>query len=154
MRAVAEGMAAAIFAEPGAEVLEANSEFDREPLKFGSAGELASYIEARLAQANGAAILFVRYPDMGGRAVQQRIDLQPGSVPGHTHRTTWEGWGLISVQLYAPGTPGAQSRITANSERRALEWAPTYPRLEPPGTWHWPAVARHARRLQRALRKL
>ena len=148
-----DAVAAAVFGAPGAQVLEAHSDFDREPRAFQNEGELVSYIRERISKPRGSASVFVLYPDMGGRAARETIHLKPGSVASHTHRFTWQGWGLISVVLERGDQPGTRSRVAANSETRARKWAPTYPQMEPPETWNWKAVERHARRLQHVLRK-
>ncbi|MCU1251972.1 MAG: hypothetical protein JWQ49_5001 [Edaphobacter sp.] len=84
---------AAVFEKPGAQVLEAYSEFDKEPRQFRSAPALVECIKERLLSPLGGAFFFVIYPDMGGRAVRKTIHLDPAKVPGHPIRYTWEGWG-------------------------------------------------------------
>jgi len=144
-------LAAAVFDKPDPWVAEAYSDFDAEPLLFGSANELVSFARRRLAVPKGLAFFFLVYPDMQGRAVRETIRLKPRSVPGHKLRYTWQGWGLISVQL----TPDPlRSRVAANSLARALKWQSTYPSLDPPSTWDWRAVASHTRRLQRVLKSV
>ncbi|WMD22080.1 hypothetical protein RAS12_06820 [Achromobacter seleniivolatilans] len=141
-------LADAIFAKPGAQVLEAYSALDCEPMQFASADALAAFIEEKIAAARGMAYFYVVYPDMLGRACRKTIHLKPDAVPGHTLRYTWEGWGLISVQVQAAGI-----RISANSETRANTWVPQYPEFDPPDTWNWRAVGSHVRRLQRVVKK-
>lgn len=148
-----EAIGAAVFAKSGAQVLEAYSEFDQEPQQFHSAENLVEFIKLKLSVPRGTAFFFVIYPDMGGRAVKETIHIDSDKVPGHALRYTWQGWGLISVILQNGDGPNRVSRISANSEKRAEKWAPTYPELEPPATWNWKAVASHERRLQRVLRK-
>lgn len=122
----------AVFVKPDAWVVEAYSEFDQKPRRFRSASDLSKYIRSKLIQPKGLAFVFVTYPDMGGRAARQTIKLKPGSVPGHKRRYTWQGWGLISIQLQCGDNSDAISRVTANSEKRALKWQSTYPELDPP----------------------
>ena len=143
-------LAAAVFQEPDPWVAEAYSAYDAEPLVFRSAGDMADYAQRRLALPKGYASFFLRYPDMRGRAVPETIRLDPGSVPGHRLRHTWQGWGLISLQLAGAAH---ECRVSSNSLQRALAWASTYSAFDPPDTWDWKAVARHTRRLQRALKK-
>jgi len=144
-----ESLAKAIFDRPNPWVAEAYSAYDQEPLVFCSAEELSSYFGATLARPKEHAFVLVVYPDMNGRAVREAIRLKPGSVPGHTSRYTWHGWGLISVQLSREGS--IRSRIAANSQARAEKWAPTYPGWDPPSTWNWKQVGSHVRRLRRIL---
>jgi hypothetical protein len=144
-------LAAAVFDKPDPWVGEAYSEYDAEPLLFGSENEMASFARRKLAVPKGLAFFFVVYPDMRGRAVRETIRLKPKSVSGHELRYTWQGWGLISVQFAADPL---RSRVAANSLARALKWQSTYPSLDPPGTWDWKAVASHARRLQLVLKSV
>lgn len=147
-----ESLATAIFDRPNPWVAEAFSAYDQDPLVFSSTDELSRYFKEILATPKGHAFVFVLYPDMNGRAAREVIRLTPGSVPGHTKRYTWQGWGLIAVQLYRDGN--IRSRITANSQARAEKWASTYPEWEQPGTWNWRLVGSHARRLRRVLSKI
>jgi hypothetical protein len=144
-------MAAAVFARPDPWVSEAYSAFDVEPRQFSSTDELADYIRTTVAEPRGLAYFFVLYPDMAGRAVRETIRLKPGSVPGHKLRYTWQGWGLISVQLVRDDQLDYPSRVSANSLARAEKWASTKPSWDLPSTWNWKAVTSHARRLQRVL---
>jgi len=149
-----ELIAAAVFSKPGAEVLEAYSDYDREPLEFRSATELADYAKEKVLKQRALAFVFVRYPDMRGTAILETIHLRPGAVANHKRRYTWQGWGLISVQLQDGGSPHPPSRVSANSKARALKWAPTQPEWAAPTTWDWSAVQRHTGRLQRVLNKV
>ena len=144
------GLAAAVFDKPAPWVAEAYSDYDAEPLRFRSGDEMASYAQRKLAVPRGLAFLFVVYPDMRGRAVRETIRLKPGSAPGHELRYTWQGWGLISIQLSR--SDQMRSRVASNSLARALKWESTYPNLDLPSTWDWKAVASHTRRLERALK--
>lgn len=146
-----ETLANAVFAKPEAWVAEEYSEFDEEALTFLEAESLAGYLRARLSSPKGYAAIVVTYPDMGACALRRLIRLEPGSVPGHTHRTAWEGWGVIVIQLRRGQLP---SRVAANSRKRAELWAKSYPDLGSPDAWNWKAVESHARRLQRVLRRL
>ena len=148
--AAIDAVATALFDKPNPWVAEAYSAYDVEPLLFASSDEVAKYARSVLAQPRGLAFLFVVYPDMNGRAVRETIRLDPKHVPGHKLRYTWQGLGLISVQL---AREGIRSRVAANSQARAKKWAPTYPDWEGPGAWNWKAVASHTRRLQRVLKR-
>ena len=101
---------------------------------------------------DGYVHLAVRYPDMAGRITKIRIRLDPSKCDGHTYRYKAQGWGLIWVYLKLSSAGGLESFISANSEKRAVAWGPTYPDMEAPSTWEWPSVARHLRRLRRALK--
>ena len=148
--AAIDAVAAAVFRAPDPWVAEAYSAYDKEPLFFSSKDELASYFRITLAEPQGHAFVFVVYPDMKGRAVRETIKLKPGSVPGYSTRYTWQGWGLISIQLYREGS--IRSRVSPNSQGRAEKWASTYPEWDGPSAWNWEVVGRHARRLQRVLK--
>lgn len=149
-----DAIASAVFEKPGALVLEAYSDLDKEPRQFASAQEFAHHVKDKISRPRESAFVFVVYPDMAGRAVRKTIHLDPAKVPGHSVRYTWEGWGLISIHLERGDAPRTTSRVAANSAKRAAKWASTYPDWEPPSTWNWKAVESHARRLQRVLKNL
>jgi hypothetical protein len=151
--AVVDAVAAGVFAKPDPFVVEAYSTPDREPLSFASPAELANYVKAQISHPRGLAFVFVVYPDMGGRPVRKTIHLDPKHCPGRKLRYTWDGWGLISVQLYGSEQYGL-SRVVANSAARANAWASTYPDWNAPDSWNWKAVESHTRRLQRILKKV
>jgi hypothetical protein len=146
-----ETLANAVFAKPDPWVAEHYSEFDEEALRFVTAESLAGYLRAKLSSPTAYAAIVVTYPDMGACALRRLIHLKPESVPGHTHRTVWEGWGVIVIELHRGQVP---SRVTVNSRKRAAAWALTYPNLGSPDAWNWKAVESHSRRLQRVLRRL
>jgi hypothetical protein len=146
-------LAEAVFSVDNPQVVEAYSEYDLEPISFNSSLELAHYIKKKLSLPKGLAYIFVVYPDMKGQAVKKSIELNPLKVPNHKFRYTWEGWGLISIQLASPEV-NIISSVDANTEVRALKWAATYPDFEPPSLWNWEAVKKHKNRLQRVLKKL
>ena len=145
-------LAEAIFAVENPQVVEAYSECDREPLSFGSASELAFYIEQKLTLSKILVHIFVVYPDMQGGAVKKRIELNQSKMPEHKFRYTWEGWGLISIQLSPPQSKLASS-VSANTEARALKWAPNYSEYGSPSAWNWAAVKKHQNKLQRVLKR-
>jgi len=146
-------LADAVFAVDNPQVVEAYSEYDLEPVSFSSAQELAHYVKQKLSIPKGLAYIFVVYPDMEGQAVRKAIELNSSKVPNHKVRYTWQGWGLISIQVASPEL-GITSNVSANTEGRALKWAATYPELEPPSAWNWSYVKKHKSRLQRVLKKL
>jgi hypothetical protein len=146
-------IAAGVFAKSDPLVVEAYSEPDRKPLGFSTATELATYINTHIAEPRGLAFVFVVYPDMRGRPIRKTIHLDPKHCPGEKFRYTWDGWGLISIQLYGADR-SRMSRIAANSAARARAWASTYPEWNSPEEWNWKAVESHTRRLQRILKKV
>ena len=150
---VVDAVAAAVFAKPGPVVVEAYSAPDQEPLRFEAERELADYIKAEVSQPRGLAHVLVGYPDMGGTPVRRTIHLDPRHCPGHTLRYAWNGWGMISVQLYGEAQY-RRSRVAALSRARASATAPAHPEWGSPDAWNWKAVASHTRRLQRVLAKV
>jgi hypothetical protein len=146
-------VAQAIFAKGGPTVAEAYSEFGCEPRRFACARELCAYALERRQVPSGSVHLAIHYPEASGRMLLKRISLDPSACNGFTHRFTHEGWGLIWVHLHLAGSGSVGSFISANSQTRAEKWATTYPELDPPMTWFWPAVASHARRLTRVLKQ-
>lgn len=150
--AAIQAIADAIFKERPSTVVEAYSGFGQEPCTFDSAQELLAYADARRGTPAGSVHIAVHYPDMAGRVACTRVALDPDKCDGHSFRFTADGWGLVFVYLQLrAGTP--ESFVSANTEKRAHAWAATFPELDAPATWNWPAVARHSRRLQRALRQ-
>ncbi|MFN0162678.1 MAG: hypothetical protein ACKVQQ_15710 [Burkholderiales bacterium] len=147
-------IANAIFEIPQAWVAELSSDFDLPARRFEDAAELVAYLADRLARRRGAVALAVTYPDMLGHAESQLIQLTPGSVPGHSFRYTWEGWGLIIVHLSSGDDPNDPCRVSANSLSRALRWEATKPGMAPVASWDWKCAARHERRLKRVLDKV
>lgn len=146
-----ETLAFAIF-EPGeVTVVEAYSTFGGELISFRSHQELAEYVRAQRDAPGQSAHVAIRYRDMGGDLLRLRQPLDPMKSQGHTYRYSAAGWGLIWVRLEWRQSP-AGSFISANSEKRAMAWAPTHPELGAPEQWNWAAVSRHLRRLRRVLK--
>ena len=146
-------IAEAVFARPDPIVVEAYSELGQVPRSFSSVSQLSSYIRAQVSRPKGLAFISVVYPDMGGVPTRRKINLDPRQCAGNTERYTWDGFGLISIQLQNSDGPMSSSRVSANSQARATAWASTYPEWQQPGGWNWKAVASHTRRLQRVLNK-
>jgi hypothetical protein len=142
-------LANAIFAKRGARVMELESGLDCLPIEFLTATSLAEYVRRALRTAAARAQLVVHYPDMGGRPLLERVELDPALVPGHTHRYTWSGLGLIHVQLAAD----APAHVTANALAHPDEHADS-DRSSGSGDWDLAAVQRHEKRLQRVLRQV
>jgi hypothetical protein len=144
-------LSTAIFAKREVFVAEAYSAFGMEPIQFEAPEALLRY-GANNGQVSCELVhLVVCYPDMLGRVVRKRIDLNPEECAGHRFRYTYEGWGLIWVHLEMSAESPVGSFVAANSQKRAEKWAPTNSVIDAPGTWCWPAVGRHSRRLERAL---
>jgi hypothetical protein len=142
----------AIFDENPSAVIEAYSALGQPARVFSSSQELCAYAEARRNSDERSVHIAVHYPDMAGRVVNTRLALDPARCAGHTYRFRADGWGLIQVYLQL-GSGSLGSFVSANSEKRANAWAATIPDLDPPAVWDWPAVARHLRRLRRALKQ-
>lgn len=144
-------VADAIFGERPSVVVEAYSDLSRAPRAFESTQELCAYATAQRDLPDGSVHVAVHYPDMAGKIVKARVALDPQKCDGHSYRYKAEGWGLIWVHLQLRPSI-LESSISANSEKRANAWALTFPELESPAAWNWPSVARHLRRLRRALK--
>ena len=88
-------------------------------------------------------------PSTGPEPTRRRIELQPGTVEGASHRFALEAWGLI--QLLAGGVRDQRierSRLAHNSEARARAWeATSADRFGPVGAWDWVALGHLAARL-------
>jgi hypothetical protein len=142
----------ALFESGQPVVFESYSAYDTHLKSFASATDLAAYIDRKLKQQGGVALLAVQYPEALGQVQTATINLRPETCAGATWRETVEGWGLIQVQLKGNGDGTSQCRIAVNSEARANAWSQTYPQFGPPSRWNWKVVERHARRLVRVLR--
>ena len=149
--AAIEAIAKAIFAESPSTVTEAYSAPGQNLRAFQSSEELCAYTLARRNSPDGSVHLAVHYPDMAGEVTQSYVPLDPLKCGGNNYRYRVDGWGLVWVYLQLRPT-GLASFMSANSEKRAVAWAATFPELEPPSIWEWSAVARHLRRLRRALK--
>jgi hypothetical protein len=147
-----ENFAAAVFDKSNPLVLEAYSEFDKDPLQFVSKNELVQHINDRLSVPHRTAHFFVTYPDMLGYPIKRTIHLDQKRVRGGKVRHTWGGWGLISVIIENEETPTRKSHVAANSEARANMCCDIHPELPLPSSWNWQAVGSHLRRLQRVLK--
>ena len=141
----------AVFSKPNPLVVEAYSDYDKEPREFGSSRELIEYTNQKLLVPKTHIHLFLVYPDMGGEIRKRRIQLNSEKAQGHTFRYTWDGWGMISIQLH-PGSPQL-SGVNANSESRAQKWFKTSPEFGAIEAWNWRVVESHKRRLQRVFKK-
>ena len=141
----------AIFEPAQPTVVEAYSAFEAEPRVFRSATELIRYVHDQRTLPGSSAHFAVHYLDMAGAILQSRVALDPAKCDGHSYRYKTEGWGLIWVLLqWQPSR--VESFISANSQKRAAAWAPTYPEWGSPAEWDWTAVGRHLRRLRRVLK--
>ena len=152
--AAIDAISAAVFAKPDPFVVEAYSESHHTPRQFTAPEAMASYAKEQVTRPNGLAFFFVVYPDMGGSPIQKTIQLDPQNCSGQRLRYTWDGWGLISIQLRRGDDPNCRSHISVNSDKRANAWASTFPDWKAPDTWNWKAIASHTRRLQRVLKKV
>jgi len=140
-------MADAVFSKPDVWVAEAYSSYDARPQVFESSSDLRAYLSSGVSGPKGSAFVFIVYPDMKGKAEPKEIVLDPKRVKNGSKRFTWDGFGLISLQLHAHDeTLGG---VSANSEKRALKWAATHPEWASPNTWNWKAVTAHQMRLHR-----
>lgn len=146
-----KAIAEAIFRERPLTVIEAYSAPEQELRTFQSPEELFAYALARRDTPGGSIHVAVHYPDMAGRLARTHVSLDPLKCNGRTYRYRVDGWGLVWVYLQLRPA-SLDSFVSANSEKRALAWAATLPELDPPSIWHWPAVARHLRRLRRVLK--
>lgn len=70
-----------------------------ELLRFTDQPALEQYIGSELAAGRIHANLALHYPDTGGLAVQERIDLNSPAANGASWRYAIGGWGLIQLQI-------------------------------------------------------
>ncbi len=149
-----EALVQAVFDHGPVTVVEAYSAFDSPLQYFAKPDDLLGYVETNAVAPNTTVHVAIHYPNMGGRLTTRRIELNQSKVPHAAYRYAIEGWGLIWIYLDLSDSPKLAPFVSANSESRALKWQQTYPDLDPPTHWCWPAVETHARRLRRVLRNV
>lgn len=143
-----------VFANDTPTVMEKYSDYDATPRRFSTHDDVLTFAETEVSKPAGAVSIAIHYPDMRGRLAVTRISLNPEACQGATYRFCCEGWGVIYAYLPVAEPVGIAPFISANSEKRAMAWASTYPKWDSPASWDWGAVNRHLRRLRRALRQV
>lgn len=144
----------AIFAVERPEVYEAYSAYGREPQRFASAEQLDALILGGRPDGGARLDFAIWYPSCGGRVEMERIRLDPESCGGNTFRYSIGGWGIFRLQFDFARDPLVECRVAVNSHKRAATWEAHYPEWLSVGTWNWPVVEKHERRLLRKLRSL
>jgi hypothetical protein len=144
----------AVFATGTPTVMENYSAYEAAPLTFATHTDVLKFAEVESSKRAGAVSIAIHYPDMQGRLGITRVSLNPATCQGATYRFCCEGWGVIHAYLPVAMPVGVAPFVSANSEKRAMTWASTYPDWDPPHTWDWQSVSRHLRRLRRALRQV
>lgn len=145
---------AAVFADGEPIVSEAWSDFDAAAKIFPTLDCLRGDIQSRPGQKRTCFQYAIHYPEAGGFVVEKRVELEPGTAEGHTHRFTMEGWGLIYLRLKDKGLEGIECGVTAPSRERAGEEADACEHLGTPDLWDWELVERQAGRLRGFIEKL
>jgi hypothetical protein len=143
-----------VFATGKPTVMENYSAYEAPPLVFTNHTDVLSFAEAESSKHAGAVSIAIHYPDMQGRLGVTRVSLNPEMCQGATYRFCCEGWGVIYTFLPVAAPVGIAPFVSANSEKRAMSLASTYPEWGSPQMWDWTAVSRHLRRLRRALRQV
>ena len=143
-----------VFSSDTPIVMEKYSGYDATPRRFSTHHDVLAFAETEASKPAGAVSIAIHYPDMRGRLAVTRISLNPEACQGATYRFCCEGWGVIYAYLPVARPVGIAPFISANSEKRAMARASTYPKWDSPESWDWDAVNRHLRRLRRALRQV
>ena len=84
-----------VYTETDCRVFETYSRFDEKRREFPDLEAIASLRE--LGEGTGLQ-LGLWSPASGPKPVERRVDLNPGAVPGHTHRYVTEGCSIITLQ--------------------------------------------------------
>lgn len=136
-------------------VIEAYSEFDRDIREIPTKESLEQLISEEIGKKNRHKSVYclLLYPGSNGFVSKRKIQLDPKRCDGATYRYTMEGWGVSQFQLELTKPASIRCRFAANSEKRANNWAETYPELGSPSLWKWSVVEKNTRRLIRVLRK-
>ena len=148
------GLADAVFELECPLVFSAYSEFGHELRQLNSAEEVKAELVRWISEGRRHLSLAVWYPSMKGFARARRISVDPAKCAGHTFRYTYDGWGVIQLQLDLKRKPGIECRVAVNSEARAKGWEAQNPDSGPVSEWNWDAVEKRAQRLVRRLRAL
>lgn len=148
-----QSIAESVYSKGNPCVAETYAALDTELQYFLSPQDVVELAASAREQPNGVVRQTVHYPDTRGRLEIREIAHDHAKFSGATFRFSCEGWGLICVYLAVGSPVGINSSISANSEKRALAWATTYPDMAPPSVWNWIAVASHLRRLRGSLRR-
>ena len=135
-------------------VMENYSAYEAAPLLFSTHTDVLKYAEGEASKHAGAVGVAIHYPDMLGSLDIARVSLNPEMCQGATYRFCCEGWGVIYAYLPVAAPVGIAPFVSANSEKRAMSLAATYPEWGSRQLWDWAAVSRHLRRLRRALREV
>lgn len=143
-----------VFAQPAVDVLTSESEPSEMTQRFDSELACVAYFRKRVEDGSSFIAFAVHYLETGGYVQDRRVSLDPQKCKGHTFRYSVGGWGVIHVQLHVGSDNLVGCSITVNSEKRANAWFATYPEFRDPDLWNWQLVTRHARRLQRQLKRL
>ena len=143
-----------VFESDAPVVFHAYSAYGQPLRHFRAASELFADIEAALANGQKSLHFAIHYPSTKGHVAERRIALDPKKCAGHTWRFTVDGWGLIQFHGDLKRGPAIECRVAVNTEKRAEEWASTYPELRDPGLWDWKAVQLHAGRIIRRMKKI
>lgn len=141
-----------VFEQPGWTLVELASVPDQKLRTFRSTAEVRAAYPVGKRETH----FQLHAPEMKGRVIARRINVNPGAVPGATHRYDAEGWGLI--QLYFGAVRDgrlSRSHTNHNSLRRAQVWEPTVGGArDRVADWDFAAVTRISSRLNRFIRRL
>ena len=124
-----------------------------EPLRaFATPGEVRNAFE----RSSVAGLRLMIYsPSMKGRFTIERIDLEPGAIPGKSWREQISGWGLIQMNFGGVRNGSLAPSVTNhNTEKRARAWEQTYPTLPALESWDFREVTRISRRINRHIASL
>jgi hypothetical protein len=143
----------AVYAVGEPEVSEEYSKCDEDIVSFDRATDLMNYINEAVSKNEKFLYFAVYYPGAKGFVEKEKIKLVPKACSGHTFRFRIKGWGVIYFQLDYQKEPNVKCRFAVNTEKRANNWADTYPKLKSPSLWDWKLVEKHARRLIHQLKK-
>ena len=145
-----------IFDNLPCRMFELSSRFDTELAEFSSLEDIENHFEIEDWSANEhSTLLLTLYAANAGGALRfSRTILDSSQCDGATFQYSCDGWGLIQLYLESPQHGSLRnSHTNHNSEKRARDWASTYPELGDPAEWDWAAVASFSRKLNRFIRK-
>lgn len=145
-----------VFSLDDCEVYELSSPVDQTVAQFRSTDDIQNRYKIQSWDTRFEQSIHLQvYPrDACGQIVFEKVVFSANYKGPGSFRYNSSGWGLIQLYLESPRNKRLRpSHTNHNSEKRALAWEQTYPEFGPAAKWHWPAIKRWSRSLNRFIQK-
>jgi hypothetical protein len=134
------------------QTLEASYKIDREIIVINDYQNYLKFIEERINEKERSIDFALHYKKTEGFVYKERVVLDPKYSNGKLVEYISKGWGIIYIQLRFLEEK-IECTISANTEKRALTWAPTLSiKFKSPNLWNWKIVESKTRKLIQKLR--